>query len=778
MSGWNAAATKSKPTDTDKNMTIAHDELILHTYTEDAYLQYAVATVKDRALAQVQDGLKPVQRRILYTMRQLGLSASVKPVKSARVVGDVLGKYHPHGDQAAYDAMVRMAQTFTLRYPLILGQGNFGSRDGDTAAAMRYTEAKLSPIAELLLSELGQGTVDFQPNYDGTLEEPCLLPARMPFLLLNGTMGIAVGMASDIPPHNAREVARAAAKVLKDPEGTTLADVLQDIQGPDFPGGGQLVSTPQEVQEAYTGGRGSLRCRARWFKEDLARGQWQIVINELPYQVSTRSILEQLDKLTNPQVPTGKKSITQQQSNLKQLALEMLEKAVDESDKDSGIRLVLTPRTSKVDADVMMAFLLANTDLETSVSLNFTLVGLDGSPTTKGLLSVLQEWASYRVETARRRTKFELEAAEDRIHILQGRMTVFLNLDKVISVIREADEPKDALMAEFSLSVRQADDILEMRLRQLNRLEGIKLEKELDELRKEAERLKALLASDKLMRAMVVKELEADTEKFGDDRRTLVKPEAKASQATLAPSVVDEPSTIVISKNLWVKAYKGHGLDDSAFAFKAGDSLLFKAEVQTTQAVILMDSRGRIYNFAASTVPSGRGDGAPLSTFIDLQAGAKPFAVITGGPEDVLLFAGEKGCGFTAPLKSLATRQKAGKTFLDLDTGEAPLQPLRLGEMPLLACSSTEGKLLAFQVAEVPARPNGGKGVVLMDLADEARLAALLLVDGKKASLAGRSSETGKAVTVKLDEESWAKHIGKRARKGAFLAGKAVLKAA
>lgn len=750
------------------------NKLVLDTYAEDAYLQYAMAVVKARALAQVEDGLKPVQRRILFAMLQLGLRSSAKAVKSARVVGDVLGKYHPHGDQSVYDALVRMSQPFTLRYPLIEGQGNFGSLDGDSAAAMRYTEAKLSPLAELLLSELGQGTVDYTANYDGTLQEPSLSPARLPVLLLNGTMGIAVGMAADVPPHNLREVVGACIKVVQDPQAS-LDDVLQYILGPDFPGGGQLVSAPSDIRTVYASGRGSLRCRARWVKEDQSRGQWQIVVTELPYQVSTKKILEQIDVLTNPQPPAGKKTITQQQANLKMVGLDYLEKVVDESDKDNSIRLVIVPRNSKVDPDAMMAFLLANTSLEDSVSVNMTLIGLDGKPSTKGVLEVIQEWATFRLETVRRRTAFELDGVQKRIHILEGRHLVFLNLDAVIKTIREAEDPKAELMSRFGLSEIQSEDILEMRLRQLNKLEGFKLEKELDELRAQMARLTKLLSSEKELRALIVKELQADAAKYGDDRRTVIKPEAKAQNAVQVRTVVEEDLTVVVSKNLWVKAYKGRNLPDDAFTVKAGDSVAFKVETSTINQVFMLDSKGRAYSFAASSVPAGRGDGSPLSTFAEVQPGAKPFAFFSGTGDEQVLFAGLKGYGFVAQLKNLNTRQRSGKSFLVLDDSEQPLAPVFLPSLDgYLALGSSEGKMLVFKTDEVKALPNGGKGVMLMALDEPHTLHKVLLAqaDGLVASL---RDEKGKSSKLKLSGEEWLKFVGRRARKGTFLPKKALL---
>jgi topoisomerase IV subunit A len=754
-------------------MTTSNDSLVLHAYTEEAYLMYAIATVKDRALAQVQDGLKPVQRRILYAMRQLGLSATGKPVKSARVVGDVLGKYHPHGDSAAYDAMVRMAQPFMLRYPLVKGQGNFGSRDGDSAAAMRYTEAKLSAISELLLDELGPTTVDFQPNYDGTLQEPKLLAARLPVLLLNGTMGIAVGMASDIPPHNLREVAQACKKVLENP-GTALEDILTDIVGPDFPEGGQLVSSPEEVASVYRAGRGSLRCRARWVREELARGQWQIVITELPYQISTKRILEQLESLTNPLVPTGKKAITQQQGNLKQLSLEYLERAVDESNKDNPMRLVLSPRNNKVDADLMMAFLLANTSLEDNVSVNMTLVGLDGRPGTKNLLEVLTEWAKFRIVTVRRRTENELAVARSRIHILEGRLTVFLNLEQVIKTIREAEDPKKDLMSLFGLSDAQAEDVLEMRLRQLNRLEGFKLEKELDDLRKEESRLLKILSSEQNIRKVIIKEVDQDLAKFGDDRRTLIQPVEKVVKSLSARGVIDEPVTLVVSKNLWAKCYKGVALPEDTFVFKAGDSLSFKVETSSAKTAVILDTLGRAYSFSCSEVPCGRGDGVPLTTLVELQNSAKPCWAYAGDLTESFLFSGTQGYGFVSEAKSLVSRQKAGKAFMSLSEGEPAITPLPAIPSGYVLCESSAHKVLIFDVKELKVLVSGGRGVQLQSLEEGDTLRTLKLMPELPKAFSVLNAK-GNPANCPLTEADVQKLLGKRGRKGAFLPKKQAL---
>jgi topoisomerase IV subunit A len=756
-------ATKSVTSEKNDMLENTNNELSLHNYAERAYLEYAIATVKSRALAQVEDGLKPVQRRILYTMSQLGLREDAKPVKCARIVGDVLGKYHPHGDQAAYDALVRIAQDFSLRYPLIQGQGNFGSRDDDPAAAMRYTEARLSPVARLLLDELELGTVDFIDNYDGSFKEPSRLPDRLPFVLLNGSMGIAVGMAANIPSHNLREVAAAASTVVSNPK-TTLDDVLVHITGPDFPDGGHIISSAEEMRAAYESGRGSVRVRGRYEREELARGQWQLVFNELPYQVSAKQVLEELDTLTNPKPPQGKKTLTPQQAMLKQLGLDLMERVNDESGKDHKVRLVIAPKNSKVSQDELLAYLFANTSLESNAPLNFTLIGLDGRPQTKGLLAVLQEWAEFRLATVRRRTEFELSQAEKRIHILEGRMTVFLNLDAVIRVIRTADEPKPELVNEFSLSEIQADDILEMRLRQLNKLEGFKLEKELDELRRLATKLKSLLASEQAMRKLIVEEIEADSKKYGDDRRTLIKAEARAKSASaVVRSVVDEPVTVVLSKNLWVRSRPGHDIDPATLAYRAGDEAWALLKTRTSASVAVLDSKGRSYSVRASDIPGGRGDGVPLTTLLDLQDGAKLLFPVVAQEEELFWFAGQSGYGLLAPFKSLLASKRAGKAFLSLEDGELPLRPVRAGEGDAAYCVSEDGRLLVFPTTEVKTLAAGGKGVKLMELGDS-RLVFNGVFDGSKLHVS--VDVKGKVQQSKLAGEELQKYTLHRARKG------------
>lgn len=756
-------------------MTSSTDPVVLHLNAEDAMLAYALVTVRARAIPELRDGQKPVQRRILYAMHELKLAAAAKPVKGARIVGEVLGKYHPHGDSAAYDAMVRMAQEFTLRYPLVKGEGNFGSRDGDGAAAMRYTEAKLEPISELLLGELEQGCVDFMPNYDGTFMVPRYLPARLPFSLLNGSKGIAVGLANEVPPHNIREVGRAAAAVIENPE-LSLEDILDFIPGPDFPDGGQVISSPAEIRNAYTTGRGSIRMRGVWTREDMARGQWQIVFTELPYQVSTRIILEQLGEITNPQPKKGKKTLDQAQVSLKQRALELLDVARDESGKGAPVRLVIEPKTAKVDPDVLLAFLFANTSLEASVPVNLTGISLDNKPRTVGIDTFLKDWAVFRVETVKRRTQSQLDKVFARLHILEGRVLAFTHLDKVLRVIREADDPRAELQSALGFSEIQADDILEMRLRQLNRLEGFKLENEIKDLGVERDRLQSLLSNEFELRKLIVSEIEADVAKHGDDRRTLLKPEARAvATSSIQVNVVDEPITVVLSKNLWLKAYKGWELPADTFTFRAGDSLLFSVEVRSVSPVYFLGSNGRAYSVPAASAPAIKGDGTPLSTLLDVTPGTTLVSMLSGEPSDRYIFAGDQGYGYMAPLGSLATRQRAGKDFLSLaDATEQPMAPVRIpsADEGFVICGSTDGRMLAFPLHELMTRASGGKGVVLMVL-DGEKLSALQHSAG--APFIGRGKLKDKVVDLHLKGDDWEKHVLHRARKGAQLPKKAVL---
>ncbi|MFE8645349.1 DNA topoisomerase IV subunit A [Sphingomonas sp. NCPPB 2930] len=712
----------------------------LGTYAQRAYLEYALSVVKGRALPDVCDGQKPVQRRILYSMERMGLGFSganatngAKPVKSARVVGDVLGRFHPHGDQAAYDALVRMAQDFSQRYPLIDGQGNFGSRDGDGAAAMRYTEARLAKITRLLLEEIDQGTVDFIPNYDGSTQEPRQLPARLPFTLLNGASGIAVGLATEIPSHNLREIADACVALIKTPQ---MADeeLFALVPGPDYPGGGQIISAAGDIADAYRSGRGSLKVRARWKIEELARGQWQLVVTELPPGVSSQRVLEEIEELTNPKVKAGKKALSQDQVQLKAVLLGVLDVVRDESSKDAPVRLVFEPKTGKTPQAELVGTLLAQTSLETSAPINMTMVGLDGRPVQKSLRQMLLEWIEFRQQTVQRRSQHRLDKVLDRIHILEGRQTVLLNIDEVIAIIRQADDPKAALIARFSLSDRQAEDILEIRLRQLARLEAIKIEQELAGLRTEQTRLEEILGSPAALRRLMVKEIEADAKQFADPRRTLIQAEKRAVAEV---RVMDEPVTVVVSQKGWVRARGGHGHDAGGFAFKAGDGLYGTFECRTVDVLLVFGSNGRVYTLPVAVLPNARGDGQPVTTLIELESGTQLAHYFAGPPGAALLLAGSGGYGFIANVENLVSRQRGGKTFVALGEGETLCRP-SLAMLPAAAqagaarpvlpathvcCASTGGRILTFEIGELKLMEKGGRGLMLIDLEPKDTLA-------------------------------------------------------
>ncbi len=700
----------------------------LGAYAQRAYLEYALSVVKGRALPDVCDGQKPVQRRILYAMSRMGLgfggpngAVGARPVKSARVVGDVLGRYHPHGDSAAYDALVRMAQDFSQRYPLIDGQGNFGSRDGDGAAAMRYTEARLARITSLLLDEIDEGTVDFQPNYDGSTEEPKQLPARLPFALLNGASGIAVGMATEIPSHNLREVADACVALIKNPK-LSHTELMQLIPGPDYPGGGQIISSAADISDAYATGRGSLKVRARWVIEDLARGQWQLVVHELPPGVSSQKVLEEIEELTNPKVKTGKKALTPEQTQLKATILAVLDGVRDESSKDAPVRLVFEPKTRTIEQQELITSLLAHTSLESSSSINLTMVGLDGKPVPKTLRQMFEEWIAFRQTTVQRRSQYRLDKVLARIHILEGRQLVLLNIDEVIRIIRHSDEPKPALIERFKLTERQADDILDIRLRQLARLEAIKIEQELKELREEQGRLEDVLGSPASLRRLMVKEIEADAKLFADERRTLIQEEKKAVAEV---KVVDEPVTVVVSDKGWVRARTGHGHDPSSFAFKAGDELYDTFECRTVDQLIAFGSNGRVYSVPVASLPGARGDGQPVTTMVDVESGTQLVHYFAGPSTLTLLLSNSGGYGFVCCIDNLISRNKGGKAFINLADGETLCVPSLVGggngaePLPIathVACASAGGRILTFDITELKAMEKGGRGLMLMDL--------------------------------------------------------------
>ena len=744
--------------------------LTLAVYAERAYLDYAISVVKGRALPEVADGQKPVQRRILFSMSEMGLRSDAKPVKSARVVGDVLGKFHPHGDQSAYDALVRLAQSFSLRYPLIDGQGNFGSRDGDGAAAMRYTEARLTKIAtHLLLSEIDEGTVAFAPNYDGSFQEPKLLPARLPFVLLNGASGIAVGMATEIPSHNLREVAAAAIALMKSPNMSS-ADLLAIIPGPDFPGGGQIISPANDIAQIYEGGRGSLKVRARWSVEELARGQWQIVVNELPPATSTQRVLQEIEELTNPKIKLGKKSLTPDQSNTKAAILNVLDCVRDESSKDAAVRLVFEPKSKNVEVNDFVNLLLAHTSLESNAPINLVMIGNDGRPRQKNLKDIISEWIAFRVATVTRRTEHRLDKVNARIHILEGRQIILLNIDKVIKIIRNSDEPKADLITAFKLSDRQAEDILEIRLRQLARLEAIKIQQELKELQTEKADLDGLLQSDSTLRKRIIKEIESDAKEFGDERRTLIQEDKRAIAEA---KVIDEPVTVIVSQKGWVRVRQGHEHDTQQFSFKSGDTLYATYECRTVDVMQGFGSDGRVYTVPVSELPGARGDGAPLTSFVNLAAGSQMVAYYAGQLDDLVLISTRAGNGFLANVADMLTRNKAGKSFIGIDskfsTGDAPLgaSKVRPG-MKQVACLSESARLLVFPLDELKRLPTGGKGVILMGLDDKERLASAIAVgpDGATYSGAGRA---GKPSELSLDSKTLKSFAGNRARKGHYL---------
>ncbi len=756
------------------------DALNLASYAQRAYLEYALSVVKGRALPDVCDGQKPVQRRILYAMSRMGLgyggangNVGAKPVKSARVVGDVLGRFHPHGDSSVYDAAVRMAQDFSLRYPLIDGHGNFGSRDGDGAAAMRYTEARLAKITSLLLDEIDEGTVDFSPNYDGSTEEPNQLPARLPFALLNGASGIAVGLATEIPSHNLREVADACIALIKSPN-LSEDELLTLLPGPDFPGGGQLISSADEIAQAYRSGRGSFKCRARWKIEELARGQWQLVVTELPPGVSTQRVLEEIEELSNPKVKTGKKALSLEQNQLKAAVLSVLDGVRDESSKDAAVRLVCEPKTSKIGQQELINTLLAHTSLETSSPINLTLIGLDGRPTQKSLRQMFTEWIAFRQTTIERRTQHRLGKVQDRIHILEGRALVLLNIDEVIAIIRQSDEPKAALMARFNLSERQAEDILEIRLRQLARLEAIKIEQELSSLRAEQQKLEEILGSPAALRRLMVKEIEADAKTFADPRRTLIQAEKKV---VLEVKVVDEPVTVVVSQKGWVRTQKGwardrlSGADAPQYNFKAGDALFDTFECRSVDTLLAFGTNGRVYSVAVALLPGGRGDGQPITSLIELEPGTQLLSYFAGPVDASLLLSSSAGYGFTATVANMISRQKAGKAFVTVNDGETLCLPSLIANAATgvsaathVACASTAGRILTFELSELKAMPNGGRGLMLIDLEAKDTLAgAAAYTRSVRIDGIGRG---GKARDETLEIRSLNNARAARARKG------------
>ncbi|HEU0152149.1 MAG TPA: DNA topoisomerase IV subunit A [Arenimonas sp.] len=669
------------------------EQIPLREYAERAYLDYSMYVVLDRALPFLGDGLKPVQRRIIYAMSELGLGAAAKPKKSARTVGDVIGKFHPHGDSACYEALVLMAQPFSYRYPLIEGQGNFGSTDDPKSfAAMRYTESKLTPIAEVLLGELAQGTADWVPNFDGTLQEPSWLPARLPHLLLNGTTGIAVGMATDIPPHNLNEVASAAIRLLDDPDAS-VRDLCEHVRGPDYPTTAEIITPAADLVQMYETGHGSVRARATWTRENA-----NIVITALPYQVSPSKIMEQVAL------------------QMRAKKLPWLEDLRDESDHENPVRLVMVPRSNRVDFEALMGHLFATTDLEKSFRVNFNIIGLDGRPQVKNLKAFLSEWLLFRTDTVARRLRHRLERVERRLHLLEGLLIAFLNLDEVIRIIRTEDEPKPVLMARFGLSDDQAEYILETKLKQLARLEEMKIRGEQDELAKEAEKIKGILESKAKLKKQVKDELLADAKKFGDARRSpLVQREAAQaiSETDLVPS---EPVTVVLSKKGWIRSAKGHDVEAAALSYRDGDGLLQAVRGRSTQQVAFLDSTGRSYSTLAHTLPSARGNGEPLSGRFAPPAGAS-FVGLAAAENDVrYVLASSHGYGFVTRFENFTGRNKAGKALLNPGDGDVlPPVPVVDAGTDWVVSVTSAGHLLAFPLGELP-ELDKGKGNKLIQI--------------------------------------------------------------
>ena len=723
------------------------EQMPLRTFTEKAYLNYSMYVIMDRALPFIGDGLKPVQRRIVYAMSELGLNAAAKFKKSARTVGDVLGKFHPHGDLACYEAMVLMAQPFSYRYPLVDGQGNWGAPDDPKSfAAMRYTESRLSKISEILLTELGQGTVDFQPNFDGTLEEPQYLPARLPHILLNGTTGIAVGMATDIPPHNINEVADAAVLLLDNPKAG-LDDVLNIIQGPDFPTEAEIISPKDDIRKMYETGRGSIKMRATWHKED-----GEIIISALPHQSSPSKIIAQIaEQMTTKKLP-------------------MVEDIRDEADYENPVRIVLVPRSNRVDTDALMAHLFATTDLEKSYRVNMNMIGLDHKPAVKGLLQVLTEWLTFRRTTVTRRLQHRLDKVLARLHILDGLMIAFLNIDEVIEIIRTEDEPKQVLMARFNLSDEQAEAILNLRLRHLAKLEEHQLQAEKDKLEEERSNLELILGSERRLNTLIKKEIQEDAKKYASPRMSQLveREEAKAiSESEMTPA---EPVTVILSEMGWVRCAKGHDIDPAGLSYKAGDKYLAHACGKSNQPVIFIDSTGRSYALDPLSLPSARSQGEPLTGKLTLPAGATIEQVIMEPEKQELLMASDAGYGFICKFEDLIARNKAGKALISLPENAKVLKPEKLSESASLLVSLTSaGRMLIFPVRDLPALSKGKGNKIISIPAANAKARSELLVKlfliSEQASLEFHSGKR----KITLKPEDLQKFRAERGRKGSQL---------
>jgi len=731
---------------------LTHDgaeSLALHEFTENAYLKYSMYVIMDRALPFIGDGLKPVQRRIVYAMSELGLNASAKFKKSARTVGDVLGKYHPHGDSACYEAMVLMAQPFSYRYPLVDGQGNWGAQDDPKSfAAMRYTESRLSKYAELLLGELGQGTVDYAPNFDGTMQEPKMLPARLPNILLNGTTGIAVGMATDIPPHNLREVAKAVITLIDKPE-TTLDEVLDIVQGPDYPTEAEIITPRAEIRKIYQNGRGSVRMRAVWKKED-----GDVVITALPHQVSGARVLEQIA------------------NQMRAKKLPMVEDLRDESNHENPTRLVIVPRSNRVDMTQVMNHLFATTDLEKSYRINLNMIGLDSRPAVKNLLEILNEWLVYRRQTVRRRLNFRLEKVLKRLHILEGLLVAFLNIDEVIEIIRAEDEPKPALISRFDISETQAEAILELKLRHLAKLEEMKIRGEQDELAKERDSLQGLLASERKMNTLLKKELQADAEAYGDARRSPLQEREEAKAMNEHDMLPSEPVTVILSQMGWVRSAKGHDIDAEGLSYKAGDSYLAAAKGKSNQPVVFIDSTGRSYALDPTTLPSARSQGEPLTGKLTPPPGAVVEHVLMAAEDRKLLMASDAGYGFVCTFNDLISRNRAGKALISLPENARVLPPIEINSADdMLLAITAAGRMLMFPVSDLPELSKGkGNKIISIPSAEAAKgedkLAHLYILPGQSTL----TLHVGKR-KIKLRPEELQKVQGERGRRGTLMRG-------
>jgi topoisomerase IV subunit A len=718
------------------------EQVPLAVFTEKAYLDYSMYVILDRALPHIGDGLKPVQRRIIYAMSDLGLSAGSKPKKAARTVGDVIGKFHPHGDTACYEAMVHMAQSFSYRYPIVDGHGNWGSQDDPKSfAAMRYTEARLTPYAQVLLTELGFGTVDWQLNFDGTLEEPTLLPAQLPNLLLNGTSGIAVGMSTDLPPHNLREVAGALVRLLDDPDAT-LSELMRSIKGPDFPTGGELVSSRSDLTQIYKTGSGTLRLRARYQIED-----GEVVIYELPFQTSGAKVLEQIaGQMVDKKLP-------------------MMEDLRDESDHENPTRLVLTGR-SKVDLDALMNHLFATTDLERTIRVNMNVIGLGGRPTVYGLKGLLEDWLKFRTTTVKRRLQFRLERVTQRLHILDALLIAYLNVDAVIKIIRTEEKPKPVLMKRFKLTDTQAEAILELKLRHLAKLEEMKIKAEQKELAAEQGDLEQTLKSKARLTKLIKTEISELSERYGDARRTAIVEREAAQAIDESELVTAEPVTVVLSEGGWVRAAKGHDIDVASLSYRSGDAYLALARGKSNQLAVFIDSTGRAYSVGAHTLPSARGQGEPLSGHFNPPDGSSFRAVLIGAPEDRWVVASSRGYGFVVKLAELYSRNKAGKAAIRVPPGGSVIPAVPIGESGrLIAAVSTDGRLLVFPLEELPELAKGkGNKILALPGKGDVSLAAICVLAGEQALKVGSGT---RHMTVKPAD--LAHYVGPRGRRGAAL---------